>query len=47
MKVRESAENYLKTILILQKKLGAVRSIDVVNDEITTPIWSNEARQRF
>lgn len=32
MKVGESAENYLKTILILQKRLGEVRSIDVANE---------------
>ena len=32
MKVRESAETYLKTILILQKKLGYVRSVDVANE---------------
>ena len=30
--VRESAENYLKTILILHKKYGEVRSIDVANE---------------
>lgn len=32
MKVQESAENYLETILILQKRLGAVRSIDIANE---------------
>ena len=31
MKIQESAENYLETILILSKKSGAVRSIDIVN----------------
>lgn len=31
MKIQESAENYLETILILNKKNGAVRSIDIVN----------------
>ncbi|MBE6083275.1 MULTISPECIES: metal-dependent transcriptional regulator [Tissierellales] len=30
--MNESAENYLKTLLILQKKLGEVRSIDVANE---------------
>lgn len=32
MILHESAENYLKTILILQKRLGKVRSIDVANE---------------
>ena len=29
--MRESGENYLETILLLQKKLGCVRSIDIAN----------------
>ena len=29
MQIRESAENYLETILMIQKQKGAVRSIDV------------------
>lgn len=32
MKIQESAENYLETILILQKRNGSVRSIDIVNE---------------
>lgn len=32
MKIQESAENYLETILILQRKNGSVRSIDIVNE---------------
>ncbi len=32
MKIQESAENYLETILILQSKKTAVRSIDIVNE---------------
>ena len=32
MKIQESAENYLETILALTHKLGKVRSIDIVND---------------
>lgn len=32
MKIQESAENYLETILILHRRLGAVRSIDIVNE---------------
>ena len=29
MKIHESAENYLETILVLQKRTGAVRSVDI------------------
>jgi len=32
LKIQESAENYLETILILQHKKGSVRSIDIVNE---------------
>ena len=32
MKVQESAENYLETILILHHRLPRVRSIDIVNE---------------
>jgi len=32
MKVHESAENYLETILILSRKEEKVRSIDIVNE---------------
>ncbi len=32
MKIQESAENYLETILILHNRKGAVRSIDIVNE---------------
>ena len=32
MKIQESAENYLETILVLQKRKGSVRSIDVANE---------------
>ncbi len=32
MKIKESAENYLEAILIIQKKKGSVRSIDVANE---------------
>ena len=32
MKIQESAENYLETILILSKRIGCVRSIDIVNE---------------
>lgn len=32
MKIQESAENYLETILILEKRQNIVRSIDIVNE---------------
>ena len=32
MQIRESAENYLEVILMLKKRIGKVRSIDVVNE---------------
>lgn len=32
MKIQESAENYLETILILKNQKGAVRSIDIANE---------------
>lgn len=32
MKIHESAENYLETILLLEKTHGAVRSIDIANE---------------
>ncbi len=31
MKIKESAENYLETILMLKEKKGQVRSIDIAN----------------
>lgn len=32
MKIQESAENYLETILVLHKRKGLVRSIDIANE---------------
>ena len=32
MRIQESAENYLETILILKQRNGAVRSIDIANE---------------
>ena len=32
MKIKESAENYLETVLMLKNKNGHVRSIDVANE---------------
>lgn len=32
MKIQESAENYLETILVISHRKGMVRSIDIVNE---------------
>ncbi len=32
LKIQESAENYLETILVLHRRKGMVRSIDIVNE---------------
>ena len=32
MKIQESAENYLETILILSQRLGMVRAVDIGNE---------------
>ena len=32
MRIKESAENYLETILMLKNKNGSVRSIDIANE---------------
>lgn len=32
MKIQESAENYLETILIITERKGEVRSVDIVNE---------------
>lgn len=32
MQLLESGENYLETILVLQQRLGTVRSIDIANE---------------
>lgn len=32
MEIRESAENYFETILMLKRRIGRVRSIDIVNE---------------
>ena len=38
LKIQESAENYLETILILKRRTGQVRSIDIANElEYTKP----------
>lgn len=52
MKIHESAENYLETILVLSKKKPQVRSIDIVNElEFSKPSVSiamkNLRRQEY
>ncbi len=37
MKIQESAENYLETILIIKNRKGVVRSIDIVNELESKP----------
>ena len=32
LKIQESGENYLETILMLEQKNGTVRSIDIANE---------------
>lgn len=32
MEIKESAEDYLETILVLKKQIGQVRSIDIANE---------------
>lgn len=46
MKIQESAEMYLETILVLQKRNGAVRSIDIANEmEFSKPSVSYAMKQ--
>ena len=46
MKIHESAENYLKTILVLQKRNGYVRSIDIATElNFSKPSISNAMKQ--
>lgn len=47
MKIKESAENYLETILILSKKTGSVRSIDVANEMNFTKASISVAMKRL
>ena len=43
MKLHASGEDYLETILVLQKKLGMVRSVDVARHmEVSKPSVCNE-----
>ena len=44
--IRESAENYLKTIFLLQKRLGEVRSVDVAKElGVSKPSVSNAVKK--
>ncbi len=46
LKIQESAENYLETILVLQKRKGQVRSIDIANElNFSKPSISNAMKQ--
>lgn len=47
MKIKESAENYLETILILSKKNIAVRSIDIANEMNFTKASVSVAMKRL
>lgn len=46
LKIQESAENYLETILMLKNRIGQVRSIDIVNElNFSKPSVSNAMKQ--
>ena len=45
MAIHQSAEDYLESILILQKRLGQVRSIDIVNGLLRHNIVNSIRRQ--
>lgn len=46
MRIQESAENYLETILILYRRNGQVRSIDIANEmNFTKPSISHAMKQ--
>lgn len=46
MKIHESAENYLETILVLQKRNGHVRSVDIATElNFSKPSISNAMKQ--
>lgn len=47
MKIYESSENYLETILILQDRIGEVRSIDIANEMGFTKPSISRAMSRF
>ena len=46
MKIQESAENYLETILVLNQRNGMVRSIDIAQElEFSKPSVSNAMKK--
>lgn len=46
MKIQESAENYLETILVLKNRRGEVRSIDIANEmNFSRPSVSHAMKQ--
>jgi Mn-dependent DtxR family transcriptional regulator len=46
LKIQESAENYLETILVLKNRKGQVRSIDIANElNFSKPSISNAMKQ--
>ena len=47
MKIKESQENYLETILIIKNKKGMVRSIDVANELSVTKPSVSVAMKKF
>ena len=47
MKIKESAENYLEAILIIKKRKGNVRSIDVANQLSVTKASVSVAMKAF
>ncbi len=47
LKIHESAENYLETILILKEKLGNVRSVDIANELGYTKASVSVAMKQF
>ena len=47
MKVKESAENYLETILVLKNKKGSVRSIDVAHELMVSKPSVSVAMKNF
>ncbi len=47
MRIKESAENYLETILMLSKKHGSVRSIDIANEMNFTKASISVAMKRL
>ncbi len=47
MKIQESGENYLETILMLKNRLGQVRSIDIVREMDFSKPTVSVAMKRF